>query len=289
MNSQTGECPEDVQNASSREELLLGLSGCLRHAREAQELSIKEIALSLKLRVVYLQALESGDWDEMPGEVYAIGFLKQYAGHLNVDVSESVKLLKTGEYVLTKPLTFPDSPLAPSKTWVIVAALAFIVLFILFNLFDDSGSDRAPVPIEKSEVDPSSTLLTQDETVPVPETEPRMPATESSVEEPEPSPEVVEEEGSDTVVIHQYRLTAVDADVWLQLSSPGEPPLLLQEALLKSGETMKIDHVSPSLLLTCGNPLALQVEVDDQLIVEAGSIGEVDKVLRDFKLTSNNQ
>ena len=150
-----GECPENIQEASSREELLLELSGCLKRAREAQELSIEEIALSLKLRVVYLHALESGNWDEMPGEVYAIGFLKQYAAYLNIDVSESVKMLKTGEYILTKPLTFPDSPLAPSKTWVIVAALAFIVLFILFNLFDDSGSDRVSLPSEKSEVDSS--------------------------------------------------------------------------------------------------------------------------------------
>lgn len=286
-----GECPENIQEASSREELLLELSGCLKRAREAQELSIEEIALSLKLRVVYLHALESGNWDEMPGEVYAIGFLKQYAAYLNIDVSESVKMLKTGEYILTKPLTFPDSPLAPSKTWVIVAALAFIVLFILFNLFDDSGSDRVSPPSEKSEVDSSSIPLTQDETIPVPTpaAETGTSTTESPAEELEPSPEAVEEEGSDTVTTHQYRLTAVGADVWLQLFSPGEPPLLLQEALLKPGESMKIEHVSPSLLLTCGNPTALQVEIDDKLIFASGSLGRAEKVLRDFTLTADNQ
>ena len=286
-----GECPENIQEASSREELLLELSGCLKRAREAQELSIEEIALSLKLRVVYLHALESGNWDEMPGEVYAIGFLKQYAAYLNIDVSESVELLKTGQYKLTKPLTFPDSPLAPSKTWVIVAALAFIVLFILFNLFDDSGSDRVSLPSEKSEVNSSSIPLTQDETIPVPTpaAETGTSTTESPAEELEPYPEAVEEEDSDTVTTHQYRLTAVGADVWLQLFSPGEPPLLLQEALLKPGESMKIEHVSPSLLLTCGNPTALQVEIDDKLIFASGSLGRAEKVLRDFTLTADNQ
>jgi len=281
-------CPENVKEASSREELLLELSGCLKHARELQGLSIEEIALSLKLRNVYLHALESGNWDEMPGEVYAIAFLKQYAAYLNIDISESVELLKTGQYKLTKPVTFPDSPLAPSKTWVIVAALAFIVLFILLNLFDDSGSDRvSPLP-EKAEVDSSSMPLTHDGTTSMPEAVTDTSTTEKAAEELKPSP-VVTEEASDTRATHRYRLTAVGADVWLQLYSPGEPPLLVQEALLKPGESMKLDHVSPSLLLTCGNPLALQVEVDDQLIVEAGSIGEVDKVLRDFRLTAPSE
>jgi transcriptional regulator with XRE-family HTH domain len=289
MGSQTGECPENVQEASSREELLLELSGCLKRAREAQEISIEEIARSLKLRVVYLHALESGNWDEMPGEVYAIGFLKQYAAYLNIDVSESVKILKTGEYILTKPLTFPDSPLAPSKTWVIVAALAFIVLFVLFNLFDDSDLDRVSPLSEKSEVDPSSIPLTQDGAIPTPAAETEISTTESPAEELEPSPEAAEEEGSDTMAIHQYRLTAVGADVWLQLSSPGEPPLLLQEALLKPGESMIIEHVSPSLLLTCGNPIALQVEIDDKLIFASGSLGKAEKVLRNFRLTADNQ
>lgn len=289
MSSQTGECPESIEEASSREELLLELSGCLKRAREAQQLSIEEIALSLKLRLVYLHALESGNWDEMPGEVYAIGFLKQYAACLDVDVSESVKLLKTGEYVLTKPLTFPDAPLAPNKTWVIVVALSFIVLFILFNLFDGSDSDRVSPLSEKTEVDPFNAPLARDETVPAPVDEAEISVTEDPAAELEPSPEAAEGEGSDTTITHQYRLTAVGADVWLQISLPGEPPLLLQEALLKSGESMKIDHVSSSLLLTCGNPTALQVEIDDKLIIAPGSLGRTEKVLRNFTLTTDNQ
>ena len=81
----------------------------------------------------------------------------------------------------------------------------------------------------------------------------------------------------------------MDADVWLQLFSPDEPPLLLQEALLKPGESMKVDHVSPSLLLTCGNPIALQVEIDGKLIIASGSLGKAEKVLRGFTLTADNQ
>jgi len=289
MSDQVDNCPKNIQEASSREELLLELSNCLKHARELQGLSIEEIALSLKLRTVYLCALESGNWDDMPGEVYAIGFLKQYAGHLNIDVSESVELLKTGQYKLTRPVTFPDSPLAPSKTWVIVAALAFIVLFILFNLFDDSNSDNVLPQSETVEVAPSNVSPMPDEAVSTPEIEADASATKRPIEELKPASKIAEESDSDIPGIHLYRLTAVDADVWLQLYSPDEPPLLLHEALLKSGEAMKFDHDSPVLLLTCGNPRALQVEIDEKLINAAGTLGKVDKVLRDFRLTANNQ
>jgi len=290
MSDQVDNCPKNIQEASSREELLLELSNCLKHARELQELSIEEIALSLKLRTVYLRALESGNWDDMPGEVYAIGFLKQYAGYLNIDVSESVELLKTGQYKLTRPVTFPDSPLAPSKTWVIVAALAFIVLFILFNLFDDSDSDNVSSQSETVEMAPSSVSPMPDEAVLAPEIEAKTSTTKRPAEKlkpiSKPASKAAEERDSDIPGIHLYRLTAVDADVWLQLYSPDESPLLLHEALLKSGESMKFDHDSPVLLLTCGNPRALQVEIDEKLINAAGTLGKVDKVLRDFRLTA---
>ena len=103
-----------VEDASSREELLHELAQCLKKARKASGLNREEIALTLKLRPVYIESLESGDWSQMPGEVYALGFLKQYASYLDVDVSNSIEKLKTGQYKLTKPLTFPDPPIAPN-------------------------------------------------------------------------------------------------------------------------------------------------------------------------------
>ncbi len=280
MSAEMPKCPENVQETSSREELLLELGGCLKRAREAQELTIEEIVLSLKLRSVYLHALESGDWDEMPGEVYAIGFLKQYANYLNIDVSESVELLKTGDYTLTKPLTFPDPPIAPNKSWVIIAALAFIVLFILFNLFDESGSDRITDAPETSVTtmssSPSDAVITSESEA----------DTDAEESEPLPVAKKAVEEQAEPPVVHHYRLSAVGADVWLQLSSPDEPPLLIKEALLKTGESINIEHISPFLLLTCGNAAALQVEIDGRLTIAAGSLGKAEKVLRNFKLTT---
>jgi len=289
MNDQTEMCSDHsghIEEISSQDELLCKLAHCLKNAREAQKLTVEEIALSLKLRTIYLKSLESGDWSDMPGEVYAVAFLKQYASFLDLDISESLEKLKTGQYKLTKPLTFPDPPIAPNKTWGIVAVLVFVVLFILFNLYDN-GADH--VSDEQQNVSsstliedtllPSPVTITQDETVKDSDLPTMTESTELELE--------IEKELPDATIEHTYQLTAVGDDVWLQLSleaTSGETPVLLREVLLRDGQSTTLHHISPSLLLTCGNAIALQVHIDQKLIIAAGSLGEGKKVLRNFKL-----
>jgi len=40
----------------------------------------------IKIRLPYLQSIEKGAWDELPGEVYVRGFVKRYADFLGLDV-----------------------------------------------------------------------------------------------------------------------------------------------------------------------------------------------------------
>jgi len=51
----------------------------LRVARERAGLSIQEISASTKIRVCSLEALERGDFDQLPGEFYTRSYLKAYA------------------------------------------------------------------------------------------------------------------------------------------------------------------------------------------------------------------
>ncbi|HKI59627.1 MAG TPA: helix-turn-helix domain-containing protein, partial [Mariprofundaceae bacterium] len=215
LHSEAETC-SNIEDATSREELLHELAQCLKKARKSRQLNSEEIALTLKLRPVYIDALESGDWSEMPGEVYALGFLKQYAAFLDVDVSDTIEKLKTGQYKLTKPLTFPDPPIAPNKTWVIVAALAFVVILILFNLIDSEPTEEpAHLAPEVSDI----AALTD-----APTAEPV--AVAESVAENEQKPVVTESLPADEpaapvsppIIKHAYKLSAVGEDVWFQLS-----------------------------------------------------------------------
>ncbi|AFB26773.1 MULTISPECIES: helix-turn-helix domain-containing protein [spotted fever group] len=46
--------------------------------------TLNQVSSDLKIRKKYLVALEEGDFDALPGEVYVRGYLKLYLDYLNV-------------------------------------------------------------------------------------------------------------------------------------------------------------------------------------------------------------
>jgi cytoskeleton protein RodZ len=60
----------------------------LRETREAQDLSLEEVEAQTRIRRAFLQALEEGDYNALPGEVYVRGFLRNYALYLGLDPEE---------------------------------------------------------------------------------------------------------------------------------------------------------------------------------------------------------
>jgi len=63
----------------------------LRKERERQKLTIQDIEQGTSIRSAYIEALENGDYDKLPGEVYAKGFVKNYANFLNLDAEKLAK------------------------------------------------------------------------------------------------------------------------------------------------------------------------------------------------------
>lgn len=66
----------------------------LKQSRQKQGIDLEDISRELHIRVQYLKALEADQWDQLPGEVYAIGFLKSYARQLNLDAEALVSYHK---------------------------------------------------------------------------------------------------------------------------------------------------------------------------------------------------
>lgn len=63
----------------------------LRRERERQNLTIQDIERETSIRALYIEALEQGEYDKLPGEVYAKGFIKNYANFLELDGEDMVK------------------------------------------------------------------------------------------------------------------------------------------------------------------------------------------------------
>lgn len=56
----------------------------LRRAREAHGEDLRSVSQVLRIRHAYLDAIESGHYDVLPGTTYAIGFLRTYAEYLGL-------------------------------------------------------------------------------------------------------------------------------------------------------------------------------------------------------------
>lgn len=57
----------------------------LQQARQERALSLERVANELLIRQHYLQAMEAGDFNAMPSNAQARGFLRTYAAYLNLD------------------------------------------------------------------------------------------------------------------------------------------------------------------------------------------------------------
>ncbi len=64
---------------------LQSIGEMLRQAREARAMSLQEVEQRTRIRVKFLQALESGDLSVLPSPIHAKGFLRNYAQFLHLD------------------------------------------------------------------------------------------------------------------------------------------------------------------------------------------------------------
>jgi cytoskeleton protein RodZ len=83
----------------------------LRDSRLALGLSVEEMAVRLRIRRPYLEALEEGRIADLPGAAYAVGFVRTYAQALGLDADEMVRRFRdlSGAAVTRKTnLVFPE-------------------------------------------------------------------------------------------------------------------------------------------------------------------------------------
>jgi cytoskeletal protein RodZ len=84
----------------------------LRTAREATGNSLQSVSQQLRIRAVYLRAIEEGDFGALPGTTYAIGFVRSYADFLGLDGPDIVRRFREEVEELGRrtQLVFPVTP-----------------------------------------------------------------------------------------------------------------------------------------------------------------------------------
>ena len=62
--------------------------------RQTKGISLEQISSITKLRVSTLQAIEAGDFDALPGGIYNISYIRQYARAIDADESHLIQLYR---------------------------------------------------------------------------------------------------------------------------------------------------------------------------------------------------
>lgn len=130
----------------------------LRSAREAQGMSLAEIAARTRVPQRHLEAIENGSYDSLPSPTYAVGFVRAYArtvGEDEVELARATReeVARIGRPVAQyQPYEIADPSRVPSRGLVIVAAgvaLAVVVLAVLWfavGMWRGGGTGAAPAP-----------------------------------------------------------------------------------------------------------------------------------------------
>ena len=143
----------------------------LRAVRRTAKLSLDQVATATKISKKYIQALESGKYDELPAEVYAKGFLENYAQFLGFPVDEVLNQYKRERGLVPKPrssdqFVIPGQKIERSRLTItprtLWAAGALLVLFIVVSyLLTQVSVFAAPPKLEVTNPSTNSTVNTE--------------------------------------------------------------------------------------------------------------------------------
>ena len=106
----------------------------LREAREYLGLTLDQVEEGTRIRRVFLQALEDERFDQLPGNAYARGFVRNYASYLGLDAEDAVRAYRaaTGTSAKVVPEVLDEPLLPPNRAnmWAAVFLSAMVIAVV---------------------------------------------------------------------------------------------------------------------------------------------------------------
>jgi cytoskeleton protein RodZ len=104
----------------------------LREARESQGISLSQAAVETRILQRYVVALEDGDYQHLPGDVYARGFIRNYAVYLDIPAEELIELYRR-ERGMSEPIRVVAATSSPRVRGMVIPSF-FGVFFVVLVL-----------------------------------------------------------------------------------------------------------------------------------------------------------
>jgi cytoskeleton protein RodZ len=276
----------------------------LRQQREALGLDLADVAAALRIKPAYLMALEAGCLEELPGAVYAIGFMRAYADYLGLDSGEMLRLFKQQSTLLSaKPdLAFPIPLGESSRSGGGILLVALILAVCAYGGWFYLSTGEGPRPERVAQIPlellpyPEPFRTTPGAPRPVEaQAAPRSPPAPSAGSE-HPSPTQAGSGSGGRPSAAGSAMAAVPAaadpapnpagevvirataDSWIQIRDARQSVLLTR--VLKAGESCRAPD-RPGLSMRTGNAGGLEITVDG---IPAPPIGRKGMVRRNVAL-----
>ena len=120
----------------------------LREARVAVRRNLADVAHDLRIRQVYIEAIEEGRLEDLPGLAYQTGFLRAYGNYLGLDGAALADRLRTardtsaerGELQVFSPV---DEGHLPTRSVLLLAALLAIAVYGVWYFLANTEGDPA--------------------------------------------------------------------------------------------------------------------------------------------------
>ncbi len=282
-----------------------GVGADLRETRERLGWTLPAVAASLRIRLPYLEAIEAGRFAELPGNAYAAGFVRTYAGAMGLDTDEISRRFRAEAAGVNRKteLTFP-APVpergVPAGTVILLGVVLIIAAYVgWYRLSDDrqpTAEPVSPVPEHLAALAPlppppaSSASATSAAGLPVTQPAPQpalptpilVPVPPIASPTPAPAPTPAPSPDGTRIVVR------AKADAWVQVRD--KLGNVVFNRTMRAGETWPVP-AKPALLLTVGNAGGTELLVDGVVAPSLGADGAVRSdlpldadLLRDGKL-----
>ena len=255
------------------------IGAVLYHERLKKELSLEDVSKTLCIRKSYLEAIEKGNYSELPPMPYSAGFVNGYAKFLGLNNTRVTQLFR--EEINAKPNNAksyineeaPAEASLPNKIYVIGGIVAVILLALLWGALSPNNDDKEIVVEENTQAEAVVVETTEANTEVEYFVKEEKPTEEKAVEsveevkkdeqpaEPEQVEEVVEEEKTTPVVKTGVEIRITKEDTWFEVKDDKK---IYANRILKVGE----NYILPKkggLILSVGKFDGVEVYVNGEL------------------------
>ena len=244
---------------------------------------LQHIAEVLHIRYNFLVAIEDGRYEDLPGQAYAIGFVRAYADHLGLDGDEIVRRYKEESSGVKRkaayefPLPTADSGIPSGALLLCAVVVGMLAYGVWYSL---AGSDRSAIQLIQEVPDrlaatmhepQADQVATADAPPPAAEenaaaeaattpdagTTPPDSATETAAADtPAATPEPAVADATGVVELR------AKSDIWVTFREPQKGE---RTQLLKKAEVYRVPEPRSTILVT-GSAKDLEILVDGQLL-----------------------